>query len=365
MAWSLDALRPGRKGFAALSSVSSMDKVAALLGAAIALLVCAAVIAGIGARAASGGAEDVRGRYLPLLETAFALDSLVYEAVYHAGMFSHSGEMSAYSTARVHFASIRDTSAHFRDAAGEFAVSSGLIRDLDLLREEMRRLDLALEKRRTLHDALAGEQGKLRGFADTMGEILLDLQARIASAPQSQPDANGEKGEKADLLILGDFALAVEKATGLALAAGISRGAADLKKEESDFAARWEAGRDACLAASGISARGAGKNSPDPVGELEKLVASYRESLGLLRLTLEEASRLGDDRMSAGAKLTALTRDITGAVSAATANAAARADTALSGVAAIFLACVFLACALAAGAALTLIRVSASARRRI
>lgn len=345
----------GRRKAFRLAGLSFADKVAAGFGLVIALLLCAVIIAGLGAHAARSGADEVKNRHLPLMETALALEGLVCEAVFHASMFGSSGEKANYSEARIRFATIRDTASRLAEQAEGIPDGRDIIRDMDSLRGLTRQLDLVVEKKRTLNDALAAERVKLRRSADAMGDILLDLQARVASVATADSRAK-TRDEKTWLLALNGFALTVEAVTGQAVAANVSKSADDLARAEAYFLERWRESRDACIAAALLPASGAVRFVADPAGEMESLTATFREIMGLMRFTLEESARLTDGKAETTERLGALTRGLVTRVRANMELAATRADTALAGAAVTLFAGAFLACILAVGAAVLFVR---------
>ncbi|MDL2209807.1 hypothetical protein LJC26_03270 [Desulfovibrio sp. OttesenSCG-928-O18] len=345
----------GRRKAFRLAGLSFADKVAAGFGLVIALLLCAVIIAGLGAHAARTGADEVKNRHLPLMETALALEGLVYEAVFHVSMFGSSGAMASYSGARIRFATIRDTAAYLAEQAAGIPEGREIVRDMDSLRGLTRQLDLVVEKKRTLNDALAAERVKLRRAADAMGDILLDLQARTASVATADGGAK-TRDEKARLLALNGFALAVEAVTGQAVAAGVGKSANDLARAETYFAERWREGREACAAAALLPASGAVQSVADAAKEMESLAATFREIMGQMRFNLEEGSRLTGDRTEITENLTMLTRGLVAQVRANMELAATRADTALAGATVTLFAGALLACILAVGAAIGFVR---------
>lgn len=335
------------------------DRVAIGLGFVISLLFCAVVIAGLGTHAARTAADDMKSRYLPFMETALTLEGLVYEAVFHVSMFGISGDMASYSGARIRFANIRTAADRLTAQAEGLQEGHVLARDMEVLRDLAVQIDLVVEKKRTLNDAVTTEQAKLQKVADGMGEILLDLQARVAAAR----DGKGSEinlDEKARLLVLNGFSLAVAEVTGRTLAAGVAKNAEDLARVQAYFSVRWEEAKDACFAASELSSpegiSTAPRNAENPANDLDSLVAAYAEILGTIRFNLEEAARVTDDRIHVTGRLTALTRGLVAVVRASIANAADRTDTALRGAAATLFACALLACILAIGAAVVYLR---------
>lgn len=338
-----------------LAGLSFADKVAAGFGGVIALLFCSMIIAGLGAHAARESADSVKNRRLPLMETALALEGEVYEAIFHSSMFGSSGDMASYSAARIRFAAMRETANILADRAGAVPGGAAVVRDMEVLRDLARQLDLVVEKKRTLNEALAVQRGKLRRTADAMGEALLELQARTAAATTRGKETTLD--EKARLLMLNVFALAVEDVTGRALAAGTARGAADLSKADAYFAERWEESRGAVASASALPSSAPGVRPAQTGGaDMEQSVAAYRETMLAMLSHLEEAARLNAERGDITNQLAALTRGIVGLVRADMAKAVTRADTALRGATATLFAGVILACALAAGAAIAFAR---------
>ena len=339
--------------------LSFSDRVAAGLGAVIGLLFCAVIIAGLGAHAARVAADDMRSRYLPFMETAHALEGLVYEAVFHVGMFGISGDMASYSGARIRFSNIRSTAGLLAAQAPTIPEGSALAREMEILGDLAARLDMVVEKKRTLNDELAAKQTDLRKVADNMGEILLDLQARVASAREGK-GKDISLDEKARLLVLNGFSLTVAELTGRVLTAGVAKSAEDLAKAQAYFTVRWEEAREACSAAAALpSPEGISigpRSAENPASGLDTLVTAYAELLGTIRFNLEETARVTLDRAQVTGRLTALTRKIVAIASSSIGAAADRTDTALRGAVATLFACALLACILAIGAAVVFVR---------
>lgn len=350
------AAPPGRLS---IKSFSLSDRVATGLGVVIGFLFCAVVIAGLGAHAARTAAEEMRSRHLPFMETAHTLEGLVSEAVFHVSMFGVTGDMASYSGARIRFSNIRTVADHLAAQARNIPEGQALSRDMEVLGNLAAQLDMVVEKKRTLNDELAVKQAELRKTADDMGEILLDLQARLASARVGKGN-DISLDEKARLLVLNGFSLTVAELTGRVLAAGAARSAEDLAKAQAYFTVRWEEAREACFAAAalpspeGISTAPRGADAP--AEDLETLVTAYAESLGTIRFNLEENARVTDDTTTITGNLTALTRGLVAVVRNGIGAAADRTDTALRGAAATIFACALLACILAVGAAVAFVR---------
>ncbi|CAK7017098.1 MAG: hypothetical protein DELT_02282 [Desulfovibrio sp.] len=293
------------------------------LGIVAALLLCAAVVTFCGAYTARSGANAVKEKHMPLMEAALILEGRIYEALFHAAIFGSTGDMASYSGSRIRFAGIRETASqvkNFAQAAGAAEVSLRM----EQMEDFTRRLDLVVEKQRTLIDALASDREKLRKAADDLGEILLNLQARTASAPASGngsggggANSEGELDAKARLLALNGLALAVEAVTNQA-SAGLSKSAADLAVAEGVFGKRWRDAREACE-----------KAGPDVFAHMEDTVASYRGVMGLLRFSLEEVERLASGREEVTTSLATATRGLVALVRDALAADAARTDAAL------------------------------------
>lgn len=341
----------GRGLHARLAGPAFADKMAVALGAVIALLSCAVILAGLGAHAARDNADNVKHRHLPLIETAFALEAMVYESIFHASMFGSSGDMASYSAARVRFGVLRETASTFALQASAIPDTKAVSRDMEVMRERIRQLDLVVEKKRTLSEALIGQRNTLRRIADDMDEALATLQTGTVAAPGMVSGRGVDKArdEKARLLVLGGFALAVEEATGQALAAGVARNAADLASAEAYFVSRWNEARESVVAADGS---GAG------LADMEKYVAEYRETVGSMLYYLEEIVRLNGEREAVTGSLVMLTREILALVRENMADAVTRADTALRGATATLFACAILACMLGAGSVMVFVRSS-------
>jgi hypothetical protein len=285
------------------------------------LFFCAAAVALRGAFTAYRGSGAVQEEHVPLMEAALTLEGRVYEAIFHASIFGSTEDMASYSSSRIRFAVIRESAdAVTKLAAAVPRVSIGrkIGRNMELLGDLAHRMDLTVEKQWTLIDSLASEREKLRKAADDIGEILLSLQARTSSAPASgggKPEI--ELNEKARLIALNGFALAVEAVTNQA-AAGLSKSAAELFVAEGVFGKRWREAREACRLAE-----------PDVFARMKSGVDSYREIMGLLRFSLEEVERLGLDREKIIGRLAALTRSIVILVLDAAAEAATYAENTL------------------------------------
>ncbi len=347
-----------------MRSLPLSDKVPAGLGIVIALLFCAVVIAGLGAHAAREAAEEMKTRHLPFLETALGLEELIYEAVYHSSMFGVSDDMASYSGARIGFASIRTEADRLVKQATAIPEMNRLARDMQTLRDLAHRLDSIVEKKRTLYDERASEQAELQKTAGDMGDILLDLQARLASAPSGPGKETGNLDEKARLLVLNGFSLGVAEVAGRALAAGVAKNAEDMAKAQASFTAHWEEAREACFAAAALpTAAGAtpARNVENPDKEMERLVEVFADSLSAIRFNLEESARVTGDRGDITSRLLSLTRSILTAARQNIGDTAERTVTALRGAIATIFACAPLACILAVGAALAFIRARASA----
>lgn len=338
--------------------LSLSDTVATGLGFVIGLLFCAVIIAGLGTHAARTSSENMKNQHLPFMETALSLERLVYEAVFHVSMFGISADMASYSGARIQFPAIRATADLLASQAMSVPEGQTMARDMEVLRGLAAQLSLVVEKKRTLNDQLALEQTKLQKTADDMNEILLDLQARVASARAGRGnDINLD--EKARLLVLNGFSLAVAEVTGRTLAAGVAKSAENLVKAQAYFTVRWEEAQSACAQAAalpppeGISAARAAESPADAMGSL---AASYAEILSTIRFNLEESARVTQDRISITGRLTALAQKIVATVRASMVAAADRTDTALRGATATLFACALLACILAVGAAVVFVR---------
>ena len=366
----MDTDAPPRHLVAAIiSRVRSLpfsDRVATGLGLVIGLLFCAVVIAGLGTHAAREAAEDMKSRHLPFLETALGLEELIYEAVYHSGMFGASDDMASYSGARIGFASIRTEADRLANQATAIPEANALARDMQALRDLAHRLDLIVEKKRTLNDERAAEQSELQKIAGDMGDILLDLQARLASAtgPAGPGTETGNLDEKARLLVLNGFSLAVAEVAGRGLAAGVAKSAEDMVKVQAYFTVRWEEARDACFAAAALPAAAGtipARTMENPGKEMERLVGVFADSLSAIRFNLEESARVTMDRTETTSRLLSLTRGILAVARDSIADAADRTDTALRGATATIFACALLACILAVTAALAFVRSRPSA----
>lgn len=341
------------------------DKIATILGLVIGLLFCAVVIAGLGTHAAREAAEDMKSRHLPFLETALGLEALIYEAVYHSSMFGISDDMASYSGARIGFASIRTEADRLANQATAIPEMASLTRDMERLRDLAHKLDTVVEKKRTLNDERAQEQTVLQKTAGDMGDILLDLQAALASAstPAGTGKENENLDEKARLLVINGFSLAVAEITGRVLAAGVAKNAEDMVKAQTVFTLRWKEARDACFAAAGLPASGGttpARVAENPGKEMERLVAAFAGSLGAIRFNLEESARVTGDRADTTSRLLSLTRGILAVARGSIADAADRTDTALRGATATIFACALLACILAVGAAFAFARRASS-----
>lgn len=329
------------------------------LGIVIGLLLCAVIIAGLGAHAARIAADDMRLRYLPFMETAHTLEGLVYEAVFHVSIFGVSGDMASYSGARIRFSGIGTAAGHLAAQALHIPEGHILARDMEALGTLAAELDMVVEKKRTLNDELTAKQAELRKRADGISEILLDLQARQASVRTGKKD-DISLDERARLLVLNGLSLAVAELTGRVLAVGKINHTKGLRMAQELFAARWAEARDACSAAAalpppeGISA--APHRAEASYAALEQLVDEYADLLGAIRFNLEESARVTADREATTGRLTALTRNLVSEVRDSIAAAAARTDTALRGAAATLFACALLVCILAAGVAVIFAR---------
>ena len=334
------------------------DTIAICLGLVIGLLLCAVIIAGLGTHSARSSADEVKNRYLPLMETALSLERTIYETVFHVSMFGTSGDMASYSGSRILFPAVRGTAEHLANQTLNIPDRHPLARDLEILRDLAEHLNLVVEKTRTLNDELTAEQEKLQKTADDMGEILLDLQARIASA-EADKDATITLDEKARLLILNGFSLAVADVTGRVLAAGVAKNAGNLVKAQEYFVMRWKEAREACATAAAIPPQegsGAARSAVSPVDDMIRLAASYGEILRTIRFNLEESARLAQDRATVTSRLTILTRSIVTAIRSSMSAAADRTDTALRGATVTLFASALLACILGIGAAVTFVR---------
>lgn len=338
-----------------LGSFPLADRAAVGFGLMTALFFCAMLIAGLGTHAARTSADTVRSVHLPLMDTALNLEGVVYEAIFHASMFGISGDMASYSGARIRFSAMRDAATALGRQAGGVAMSGPLVRDLETIRELAARLDMLVEKKRTVNETLGAERARLRRYADIMGEILTELQARTASATTAGGNENLD--EKARLLILNGFALTVEEVTGRALAAGLTRSPDDLAAARRHFAQRWDEAREACRAAAELPASGGGARQQESLADdLAGQVAVYRAVMQSIHLSLEEAARANAERADVIARLATLTRGTVDHVRDTMRDAAERADIALRGATATLFACALLACILATGAAVLFFR---------
>lgn len=290
------------------------------------LFFCAGALALGGAYTAYGEARAVKEKHMPLMEAALTLEGRVYETIFHASIFGSTGDAASYSGSRIRFAGIRESAeavtklASYTSRGGETRLKIG--RDMELLGDMAQRLDLVVEKQRTLIDSLESEREKLRKSADELGEMLLSLQARTASGSAASPAVSGGKpnielDEKARLLALNGFALAVEAVTNQA-AAGLSKSAHELAVAEGVFGKRWQEAREACRLAG-----------PDVFARMETSVAVYREIMGLLRFNLEEVERLGLGREDIIGRLAAATRGIVVLARDAASETVVRAEKAL------------------------------------
>lgn len=356
----VDANQHPRKAFLkrTLAGLPLSDKIATGLGFVIGLLFCAVIIAGLGTHAARSSADAMKTRHLPFMETALSLERLVYEAVFHVSMFGITGDMASYSGARIQFPDIRAMADRLTGEAMGLPEGHTFARDMEVLRDLAEQLNMVVEKKRTLNDELAAEQAKLQKTAGDMGEILLDLQARVASA-RAAKETDVTLDEKARLLVLNGFSLAVAEVTGRVLAAGVARNAEDMAKAQAYFTVRWEEARDACAEAAALGSHdgtGAARTAKNPADRMDSLVAAYAEILGTIRFNLEESARIALDRISITGRLTALARGIVAASRASMVAAADSTDTALRGATATLFACALLACILAVGAAIAFVR---------
>lgn len=360
-----------RRLLSRIRSLSFADAVAAGLGLVVGLLFCAVIIVGLGAHAARDSAENLKNQYLPFMETALSLERLVYEAVFHGSIFGVSGDMASYSGARIQFPAIRNAADLLALRAMAVPGGQALARDMEVLRDLAAQFDLVVEKHRTLNDQLAVEQAALQKTADAMNEILLDVQARVASAglvaERAGKGNDSTLDEKARLLALNGFSLAVAEVTGRVQTAGVAKNAEGLVKAQASFTLRWEEAREACAEAvvppspDGISAA---RTTENPVDAMESLAAAYAERLRSIRFNLEESARVTQDRISLTGRLTALTRNILVAAREVMAAAADRTDTALRGATATLLACVLLACLVGVGAAVLFLRLKVNLLRQ-
>ena len=324
------------------------------MGLVLGLLFCAVIIAGLGTHAARSSAEEMKTLHLPFMETALSLERLVYETVFHVGMFGSSGDMASYSGARVLFPSVRSTADTLSSQALSIPDGQIFARDMEVLRNLAGQLDMVVEKKRTLNDELAVKQEKLRKLAGDMGEILLDLQARVASAKGGNNE-DTTLNEKARLLVLNGFSLTVAEVTGRVLAAGVAQSAEKLVKAQTNFSIRWEEAREACVPAAILPSpegSNAARVSVGPAEDMVRLVALYGEILDTIRFNLEESARVAQDRIAISGRLTVLTRGLVAAVRSSISAAADRTDIALRGAAVTLFACALLACVLGIGAVL-------------
>ena len=338
---------------------SSSDGGAIGLSLVLGLLFCAVIIAGLGTHAARSSAEDMRIRQLPFMETALSLERLVYETVFHVGMFGSSGDMASYSGARILFPSVRNTADTLSNQALNIPGGQVFARDMEILRNLADQLNMVVEKKRTLNDELATEQEKLQKLAGDMGEILLDLQARVASSKVGN-NAEITLDEKARLLVLNGFSLTVAEVTGRVLAAGVTKSAENLIKAQNHFFMRWEEAREACAPAAILpppEGASAARVFVNPAEDMARLASSYSVILQAIRFNLEESARVTQDRIAISGRLTILTRGLVAAVRSSMSAAADRTDTALRGATVTLFACALLACVLGIGAVLLRFRV--------
>ena len=308
----------------------------------------------------------MKSRHLPFLETALGLEELIYESVYHSSMFGVSDDMASYSGARIGFANIRAEADRLVNQGTAIPAANRLARDMQTLRDLAHRLDSVVEKKRTLNDERAAEQADIQKTAGDMGDILLDLQARLASATAPAGPEMGVENldEKARLLVINGFSLAVAEVAGRTLAAGVAKSTDDMAKAQAYFAVRWKEARDACFAAAALPASAGAtpaRTVENPGKEMERLVKIFADSLSDLHFNLEESARVTGDRTDTTSRLLSLTRNILATARAGIANAADRTDTALRGTIATIFACALLACILAVGAALIFVRARPSA----
>ena len=326
------------------------------MGLVLGLLFCAVILAGLGTHAARSSSEEMRTRHLPFMETALSLERLVYETVFHASMFGTSGDMASYSGTRILLPSVRNTADDLSTQALQIPEGHVFAREMEVLRDLAEQLDLVVEKKRTLNGELGAEKETLQKLADDMGEILLELQARVASAKVDK-GAEINLDEKARLLVLNGFSLTVADVTGRVQGhapAGVAGNADNVAKVEALFAMRWDEAREACAAAAALLppegpavARGAGH----PADDMARLVSSYKEVLDAIQFNLEESARIMQDRIAVTGRLTILTRSLVASVRASMVAAAKRTDTALWGATVTLFACALLACILGVGAA--------------
>lgn len=338
--------------FSRLAALPFADKAAAGFGLMGALFFCAMILAGLGVHAARMSADAARNGRLPLMETALELEEVTYEATFHAAMFGVSGDMASYSAARIRFAALRDATAALAARVSGLPEGLALSRDVDILRNLAVRLDQLVEKKRTVNETLGAERAKLRRAADVMGETLTELQARTASAT-SDGRSDATLDEKAMLLVLNGFAMAVEEVAGRALAAGLTRPPDDLAQAVGYFTERWNEAREACRAAAALPASGVASARPrlDPGGEMDTQAALFRSIMRSILLSLEEAGRVSAERAEVTANLASVTRSMTARARAAMVEAMDRTDTALRGATAMLAVCALLACVLAGGSA--------------
>lgn len=354
-----DAIRLARKKTRSrLGTLSFFDKTTTGLGLAVIVLLAAACVAGFGVHAARTNAEALRIRHLPLMETALALEVQVYEAVFHVGMFGASGDADRYSAARIRFANMRKTASNLAAQAAGAPETHALVRDVDLLLAKTKDLDRVVEKKRTLNEALEAERLKLRETADALNETLLELQARTAAV--TTPKGSDESlNEKARLLALNGFALAVEEVAGRALAASATRNEQDLAEARAYFANRWGETRETCLAASALPASAAAaatRRESDLAGDMEALATAQLASMQSILLILEESGRVNGERTEVASGLSSLARNVVALARANMEIAATNSDKALRGATAALSACALLACGLAACAGAALLR---------
>ena len=326
------------------------------LGLATALFFCAMLTAGMGTHTARTHASSARSIHIPLMQGALELESAVYEVVFHASMFGLSGDMASYSEARIRFSTIRDIAAALSRQTEGIPENQYILRDLALLRESAARLDVLVEKKRTINETLEAERARLRKTADIMGEILLELQARTASATTAKGN-DKNLDEKARLLILNGFALAVEEVSGRALSAGLTRSLDDLAEARSYFALRWDDAVEACRIAAELPASGSGTRQQDPLADdLTLQVAEFRATMQSIYRSLEEAMRANRERSEVIVRLTTLTRGTVDYARTGVREAADNVDVALRGVTAALFICAFLVCLFTAGAAFLFFR---------
>lgn len=312
-AWHGIALTGGRNFFRAAGLL--VRRVAALRGTAYALLGCAFLSAGLGLCLAQGGAAAIRANHLALLDAALACEVAMYEAAFHASMFGASGDMASYSAARISLAAMRGKASSLASRLRDLPEGAPLGRDMDAMGELILRFDRMLEKKRTIAEAIVGQKERLRRTAGAIGESLLDMQTATA-APAS---AGNARDERARLLLLNEVALALEEATGRALAAGGIRSSQELAAAQATFAERWGKARDAVIAAAAMiraaDAREAGSG-------IETLVGSYRDTLRVLLVSLEESERLDGERTRTVSRLMIASRAMVDAMRAGMREAA-------------------------------------------